>query len=59
VAIAPVGDVFEYDAGTDQWTQMKVTAPENLQIAIPVSTYGVVLFLSLEPAMYVYRHTAP
>lgn len=59
IAIAPAGDVFEYDAGTDQWTQMGYSAPENLQIAIPVSTYGVVLYVSLEPAMYVYRHTAP
>ncbi len=40
-------------------TQLGITAPENPQIAIPVSTYGVVLFVCLEPVTDVYRHTAP
>jgi hypothetical protein len=59
LAYAPIGDLFEYDAESDEWTQLSDQAPENLQIAIPVSTYGVILFLSTEPQMYVYRHVAP
>jgi hypothetical protein len=59
LAYAPVGDLFEYDAGTDQWTQITDAAPPDLQIAIPVTTYGVVLFVSIEPAMFAYRHVAP
>ncbi|HWB74632.1 MAG TPA: hypothetical protein VG755_06745 [Nannocystaceae bacterium] len=58
IAVSPSGDVYDYDAGSDAWAATG-SAPENLQIAIPVTTYGVVLFVSLEPAMYVYRHAAP
>lgn len=58
IAIAQGGDVYDYDADTDTWAEAG-TAPLNLQIAFPVTTYGVVLFLTLEPAMYVYRHSAP
>jgi hypothetical protein len=58
LAVSQGGDVYDYDAGSDAWNAAG-EAPENLQIAIPVTTYGVVLFVSLEPAMYVYRHAAP
>jgi hypothetical protein len=59
IAVSPSGDVYDYDADADAWSQVDATAPNNLQIAIPVTTYGVILFLSLEPQMYVYRHVAP
>lgn len=58
LAVSLGGDLYDYDAGADTWNAAG-DAPENLQIAIPVPTYGVVLFVSLEPAMYVYRHAAP
>ncbi len=59
LAYAPVGDLFEYDAGTNAWSQITDAAPPDLQIAIPVTTYAVVLFVSIEPAMFAYRHVAP
>lgn len=58
LAVSQGGDVYDYDAGSDAWNAAG-NAPENLQIAIPVTTYGVVLFVSRDPAMYVYRHAAP
>jgi hypothetical protein len=59
LAYAPAGVLYQYDANTDAWTQVSDTAPAGLQVAIPVSTYGVVLFLTQEPTMWVYRHVAP
>jgi hypothetical protein len=59
LAYAPAGVLYEYDAVSDTWTQVSDTVPADLQIAIPVSTYGVVLFLTREPSMWVYRHVAP
>jgi hypothetical protein len=57
LAIAPNGDMFEYDVPGNQWSPLTTKAPQNLQVAIPVTSYGVVLFLSAAPAkVYVYKH---
>jgi hypothetical protein len=57
LAVAPNGDMFEYDVPGDQWSPLTTKAPEGLQVAIPVSSYGVVLFLANAPAeVYIYKH---
>ena len=57
LAVAPNGDMFEYDVPGDSWSPLSTQAPADLQVAIPVSSYGVVLFLSANPAkVYVYKH---
>jgi len=57
LAVAPNGDMFEYDVPGNQWSPLTTKAPQGLQVAIPVTSYGVVLFLSSAPATaYVYKH---
>jgi hypothetical protein len=51
------GDMFEYDYVANAWNQLSQKAPTQLEAAIPVSSYGVVLFLSAKPAkVYAYKH---
>jgi hypothetical protein len=57
LAVAPNGDMFEYDVPGNAWSALSQKAPTDLQIAIPVSSYGVMLFISANPPkVYVYKH---
>lgn len=57
LATATNGDMYELDYVANSWNALSQTAPTGLETAIPVSSYGVVLFLSANPAKaYVYKH---
>ena len=51
------GGLSTNDLDVDQWSTPDVTLPANLTVAIPISSYGVVMFLSHDPAkVYLYKH---
>jgi hypothetical protein len=59
LAYAPNGDLYAYDVAADSWADTGVTGPPGLQIAIPITSYGVVMFVSQAPAAaFLYKHVA-
>jgi hypothetical protein len=57
LAYASEQGLWEYDVPTDAWGRVDVEIPDNLQVAIPVPSYGVVLFLGRGPEeVWVYKH---
>ncbi|MEZ4221845.1 MAG: hypothetical protein R3B13_13010 [Polyangiaceae bacterium] len=55
LAVSMGGDLFEYDVPTDKWSANAKKLPQDLQIAIPISSYGVVMFLTTSK-VYLYKH---
>jgi len=57
LAMSLVGDLYEYDLGSDSWTSLGTKVPPDLNVAIPISSYGVVMLVSANPPkVYLYKH---
>lgn len=57
LAYATGGQLHQYDVGANTWSAVGVTAPTNLDLAVPITNYGVVLFIGQGPeAIYLYKH---
>jgi hypothetical protein len=57
LAYAPNGDLYAYDVAANSWANTGLTGPTGLQIAIPITSYGVVMFVgNAPPAAYLYKH---
>ncbi|MCA9617916.1 MAG: hypothetical protein KC731_02775 [Myxococcales bacterium] len=60
LAYARNGEMWRYDVGTDSWSALSVSAPTDLNVAIPISSYNVVMFLQQAPAkVWLYKHSGP
>ena len=46
LAIAPNGDTFGFDLDTNTWSDTGVVLPQNLEFAVPIPDYGVVLLVN-------------
>lgn len=57
LAYAPAGEMARYDVTSNTWSSLPVVAPAGLNIAIPIPSYNVVMFLQRAPAkVYLYKH---
>ena len=51
------GALWTYDIDTDAWTDTGATLPPDLELAVPIADYGVVLFMSgRNNEVVVYKH---
>ena len=55
LAVSMGGDLFEYDVSSNKWGSGAKKLPQGLEIAVPISSYGVVMFLS-GSKVYLYKH---
>lgn len=51
------GDLFTYDFASDAWSDTNVVLPADVELAVPVPDYGVVLLIDGRNELtYVYKH---